>query len=87
MSNFEENGDVIESLLRLGNAPCSSEFVQISTYGLDNPNWLIFLKDFPSADKYKNRVEDFIDFHNDDGEQIRNRNLEDFLSLFWWQMY
>ena len=56
MSNFEENGDVIESLLRLGNAPCSSEFVQTSTYGLDNPNWLIFLKDFPSADNTKTEL-------------------------------
>jgi hypothetical protein len=44
------------------------EFVEMALpdlahYGTQNPNWLAFLEDFPSAVQYRNRVNHFLAYH------------------------
>jgi hypothetical protein len=48
-----------------------------------NPSWLSFLRQFPSAKKYSQRIQDFLHFHEARSQGHSDKNLKDSMLLYF----
>ena len=50
--------------------------IDLSTFGLNDPSWVSFLKDFASATIYQNRIKNFLVFYTDEEEYRNSLSME-----------